>query len=208
MRHRPRNCRRRRRSRRGRPGGRGPAQSARSATPRRRSSSAAKVIEAEYFFPLLSHAPLEPQNSTAHYNGRHARDLVVQPDSGLREPGARRGHRARQRHVPPGARRRRLRPASGERLRHRSRQDRARRDGRAREGRSAERAGQAAVDARRRHRARPVSAGRLPLLQGRTRRDRQARRVPRLRRQHERRSSRRRNSRAASWRTSRSTRSR
>lgn len=29
--------------------------------------SAAKVLEAEYFFPLLSHATLEPQNATAHF---------------------------------------------------------------------------------------------------------------------------------------------
>lgn len=29
--------------------------------------TAAKIVEAEYFFPLLSHAPLEPQNSTALY---------------------------------------------------------------------------------------------------------------------------------------------
>ena len=30
-------------------------------------ATAAKVIEASYTFPLLSHAPLEPQNSTAHF---------------------------------------------------------------------------------------------------------------------------------------------
>ncbi|PYS38988.1 MAG: xanthine dehydrogenase family protein molybdopterin-binding subunit, partial [Acidobacteria bacterium] len=29
--------------------------------------TAVKIVEAEYSFPLLSHAPLEPQNSTAHY---------------------------------------------------------------------------------------------------------------------------------------------
>jgi isoquinoline 1-oxidoreductase beta subunit len=30
--------------------------------------TAAKTLEAHYYFPLLAHAPLEPQNSTAHFN--------------------------------------------------------------------------------------------------------------------------------------------
>jgi isoquinoline 1-oxidoreductase beta subunit len=30
-------------------------------------ANAAQVVEAEYYFPMLSHAPLEPQNSTAHF---------------------------------------------------------------------------------------------------------------------------------------------
>jgi isoquinoline 1-oxidoreductase beta subunit len=32
------------------------------------TANGGKVIEAEYMIPLLAHAPLEPQNSTAHFN--------------------------------------------------------------------------------------------------------------------------------------------
>ena len=69
--------------------------------------------------------------------------------------------------IAPDARRRRLRPAADERLHVRSRADLQ----------AGRRAGEAAVDARRRHAARLLPRRRLPLVQGRRRQDRQAGRV-------------------------------
>jgi isoquinoline 1-oxidoreductase beta subunit len=48
-------------------GGPGGAQAAKEGDAEAAFKTAAKTIEAEYSFPLLSHAPLEPQNSTAWF---------------------------------------------------------------------------------------------------------------------------------------------
>ena len=113
-------------------------------------AGAAKSVEAAYFYPFIAHATLEPQNCTAHSRTASSRSG---PPPRIPQPGRKLvaktlGIGRRRHHHPHDAHRRRIRPAAPQRLHGRGGLDR--------EGRR--RAGQAAVDARRRHAARLLSS--------------------------------------------------
>ena len=80
--------------------------------------SAAKVVEGAYAYPFISHAPLEPQNCTAHWQGDK-----IEIWSNSQIPGAGRtlgvedaGYPGEEHHDPHAARRRRFWPAFDQRL--------------------------------------------------------------------------------------------
>ena len=111
---------------------------------------------------LLSvHLPRHARAAELHrpLQGRQARDLGADAEPAARPPagGLDVLHPRGRHHHPHDAQRRRLRPAPGQRLHGRGGRDRQ----------AGRRAGEAAVDARRRHAPRLLPSRRLPLPQGR-----------------------------------------
>ena len=118
----------------------------------RRKSSGGGV-----FISVYRARPARAAELHGAFSGRQTRDLGTQPDARTRAPtgGANAGHSRSRYYRAPDARGRWLRTAADQRLHGGSGVDRARRG----------RAGKTTVDARRRHGARLLPAGRFPLPQ-------------------------------------------
>ena len=130
--------------------------------------AAAKTVEASYVYPFLVHAPLEPQNTTAHVKADGTVEIwspTQRPDSGgIDLVAAALGVDKDEDHAPHDPR---CGGGFGRRLDNDFIVEAAA------ISKQAGDPGEAAVDARTGHGARPVSSGRLPQLQGRPRQGRQ-----------------------------------
>ncbi len=122
-------------------------------------SGAAQVVEANYSYPFLSHAPLEPENCTALVKDGKCRNLVAvaDPRQRPRARGAHPGHPRKRHHQHQM----RAGGGFGRRLTNDYMAEVAW------IAKTVRRAGQAPVDSRRRHGPRFLPPGRLPLPQGR-----------------------------------------